>query len=914
MGFLDFKDRMLDYFKGLIEDVTENSFGQNGFFNTVVTMSAFGNDLIQIDNDIMGTDARGHFLLTNAALAGRTSGHQVENAAAVTYYVALQYAERPSGIQINPRTGFPEFLTMVEHIGVRDVPDLVTDHGDGTMTFRVNSVARPFAADVSNSLDQTGRTCLVWKKTPGATATTEALALLSGTIALSGGHNEVTVGSVGVNPFGQAPGSASEEETDYFVFLEGPTVSRQDLSVEPFTAFIGTFAGTGSGSPPGTFDVGSQNTLAPVLLADLGQITATHHGNLKLRTIADGADTDESQLEIQDSGGAPKMTVDEDGDTDIQGTLGVTGVTTLGTANISDLNVTADLSVTNDLDVGNETALGGALVPGQTLKTYGDGTIGDDDADTHVVRGDMKWTDNSVAVKAAIDSASGKVAIGGDTTTAGLKQHGPFVTELDTRVQLGLQMDGGTATEAEGPRVQYGPLNALSTVNMIEHFIASTGVTLGRQVRTCMEADGSAYWITVNAEWDGGSNVWFKDQNGDFAFGIQIKSAVGTQGAINVYIQDPTDDVAWGLTGWTSNILNYNLNNPSLRGEVTTESDVTTGPSATMTSGGPLVVTGDSTFNGANNDFTNGFDAQASSTVSAGTFSVGSSALSVPASGGDVDIGNVGTEDLIAHNNATVKSQLVLGEDIQSLPIATRATTPRIDLGLFGVSAVFNLLEKWGNTGSPASTGRIYVTNAGTRVYTRNAEFNQATSLFTKDVNGTLASSIALNSNVLRVQVRESGNDAPWSVSGWDKEHVLDPLNDIASIGDSSLFSNSVPVAASAQSHRLHSSNMVKAWARLDIDTGMLQGTNNIRSGFNMTSAASNGVFIDLTLASPPTDEFSTVCVATNNLDSSIINAQLLSAGPPHIRVGSFVAGTGAAVNLSSGNHDISVIVMGIQP
>ncbi len=501
LGFLDFRDRWLNYFKKLLEDITENAFAQNGFFSpsaTAVTFQAFGPDRIQINDDILGTDAQGHFILTNEFLAGRAptgSGIPVENTLGVTYSVALSYAEKPSGVQINPRTGFPEFLRVDEHIGVRDEPDLVVDNGDGTMTFRVNTIARPFPDDVTNATSQSGRTVLVWKKIPGKTAGTEPAAILKGSVSVISGNNEITVGTTGINPFGQTIGQASTNPSDYFVLLEGPTVSRHDLSSEPFTLFVGSFVGAGAGNAPTGFDISSQNTLGSAA-GDIGQITAPHHGKLKIRTRADSSDADESQIEVQDAASVPRFTIDESGDTNIDGTLNVNGAATLADLVIDDLTVNAD-----------------ADIKGQT--------------------------------------------------------------------HLGSNFDGGVATEGEKPRFVMGPLNSLSGVNVVSHIIGALGAVLDRQVRTAVDSNGSAYWITINAKWDGAASVWRKDQDNETGVGIRVENTLGTSPRIQVFLQEGPDNTGWALTAWSQSLLDWGLNSPAgvgllnLLSELTTQSQLT---------------------------------------------------------------------------------------------------------------------------------------------------------------------------------------------------------------------------------------------------------------------------------------------------------------------------------------------------
>lgn len=322
MGFLDFRDRFLDYVKERLAKITEVAYGDDGTVGGSITMSEFGSgiDRFQLDNDIIGSDGAGNFTLADAELAGRDVGFQFENANAVDYHVAYHYTERPRGIQINPRTGDPEFKELEETLGNRIEPDLVTDNGT-TITFRVNSATRLYAADAA--LDQTGRRCLVWKKTPGRTAIIEALAVELLTVTNNGGEMEVTSSGL----FGQTVGSVSTTPSDYYVLLLGASLSIHTLASEPGYHYIGKITGAGSGSAP-SFDLTGQLNIGPII-SDINVISELHHGNRKLRTKADNSDVDETQLEIQgrpDAGFPIVFSVDEDGDMRVEGTSGFGGV------------------------------------------------------------------------------------------------------------------------------------------------------------------------------------------------------------------------------------------------------------------------------------------------------------------------------------------------------------------------------------------------------------------------------------------------------------------------------------------------------------------------------------------------------------------------------------------------------------
>lgn len=314
-GIQDFSDRWFGYQQKQILDANQRAFGQDGFFGGVqTTMSVHSGNLVQIDNDVNGTDNLGHFLITDAKLAGRDVGLAFQNSTAVLYSVGLHYTERPRGIAINPRTARPDFVGIEETIGERAEPDLVTVTGGGTtLTFEVDSVVDPFSPSVVNNA---GRICAVWKKFPGEKATVESAAVEEVVVTWSGTHNEIVTTSL----LGQVTGSV--DTADYFVLMIGPTIVRasvKDLSTEDGYLFVAEMLG---GTPPSAFDYSKQNDLGFGFAVSMDAITRVDtHGELKLQVQADGSDTDESQIRVLNAAGDTTMwTVDEDGDVVAQGT------------------------------------------------------------------------------------------------------------------------------------------------------------------------------------------------------------------------------------------------------------------------------------------------------------------------------------------------------------------------------------------------------------------------------------------------------------------------------------------------------------------------------------------------------------------------------------------------------------------
>lgn len=328
LGVADFRERLIDYVRGLVGDFHDVAFGLDGVFGGVpITMSAggHGNDRFQLDNDLTCSDGDGHFIETDAALAYRDVGLAFENANAVVYSVGLKSEDRPRGVQINPRTTEPEFVALEETIGEKADPTSVVDNGDGTMTFNVNSVADPFTTGV---LTHAGRKCLVWKKTPGPSATTEAAAIEELIVAFAAGNNTITttlVGAGGAGTFGQPAGFASTTPSDYEVLMLGPTVTRQaatDLDLEVGYVFIGEITGNGPAAVPATFNVAQQNDLSSGFAIDINDITrGPVNGRLKVSVSAHPLDSAEPQIDVRNSTAAIAFQVHEEGQTSIGPTV-----------------------------------------------------------------------------------------------------------------------------------------------------------------------------------------------------------------------------------------------------------------------------------------------------------------------------------------------------------------------------------------------------------------------------------------------------------------------------------------------------------------------------------------------------------------------------------------------------------------
>ena len=346
LGFQDFDDRLLRYFKKLIRDTNSTVYGQNGFFDTTVTVSPNGTDKFQLDSDALATDGIGNLLLTDAESSGRDSGISFENQTGENYFIALNSVERPVGIQINPRTGQPEFQQLEEVIGELGEPSSVTDNGT-FLSFNIDSIAKKFTPE-DNDLKQTGRTCLVWKVAPGSLATTEALAIESTTVTYPSVNNVINTTGL----LGQTAGNVTLDPSQYRVLLLGPTVSLKDLTGETGMVFVGKIVGNGPGATPSAGVIGDQNSLSSAAFLDFGDFTTLINSKNRIEVVAKASDSpDTPQVAVKNDIGTTVFSVDEDGDTLVGGDFTYTG-------SLFDIDATTEIELTAPtIDVDGTTTI-----------------------------------------------------------------------------------------------------------------------------------------------------------------------------------------------------------------------------------------------------------------------------------------------------------------------------------------------------------------------------------------------------------------------------------------------------------------------------------------------------------------------------------------------------------------------------
>lgn len=208
-----------DYLDELARESMSRVFPASGLFTYPVTITPnYGSDIFSLTPDpLEGCDNAGHvFEMSGSDLTNIPYADTIGN----NYWIALKYIEVVSGIYTNPRTGVPEYDLMEEAIGERNAPDSVTDNGDGTITFDVNSITSTLGSVAGE--DYTGRTVKVWLVNP--MSLDESIAIEDCLITHSAPSNQITT----VGNFGQS--TVSTDVNDYVVALIGPSVRNEGVA------------------------------------------------------------------------------------------------------------------------------------------------------------------------------------------------------------------------------------------------------------------------------------------------------------------------------------------------------------------------------------------------------------------------------------------------------------------------------------------------------------------------------------------------------------------------------------------------------------------------------------------------------------------------------------------------------------
>jgi hypothetical protein len=243
LGYKDLNDRLLSYLKNSIRENLKRVWNEDIVLGDQLTLEADGVNAFKITGDSVATDGIGNLLKISDSLANDEISF--ENTNSVNYYVGLKYVEIPNEIDINPRTGLPEYRSWIEEIGESSTPNSVTDNGNGTINMIVDSVTE-------SGVDNSDRQVLVYKEIVDKNATTPSVAMEICTVSWTGTYNIITT----TGNLGQS--TISIITSDYKVVLLGPTVKRYvDLREESGYIFIGIIEG--NGGTPASFDMVDQN-------------------------------------------------------------------------------------------------------------------------------------------------------------------------------------------------------------------------------------------------------------------------------------------------------------------------------------------------------------------------------------------------------------------------------------------------------------------------------------------------------------------------------------------------------------------------------------------------------------------------------------------------------------------------------
>lgn len=241
MGVTSFKEYFFDYIRTAFTDMVAAVFNKDGTFGDLALEISESGSLLSID-DGTGTDGAGHFMEITATEKDVPWPRDGE------YSVGLKYAERPVGIQINPRTGRPEYQNWQEAIGERGEPDEVVDMSGTHLRITVDSLGE-------SAVTMAGRTALVWLATPAPGATTEGIAIEECIVVFDAGTNYIdTVGLLGNT-------TADIDTLHYQVLILGPTIRSDDLEAVAGYWFIGWVDYSGSF----VFDGGDQRLIVKSL-------------------------------------------------------------------------------------------------------------------------------------------------------------------------------------------------------------------------------------------------------------------------------------------------------------------------------------------------------------------------------------------------------------------------------------------------------------------------------------------------------------------------------------------------------------------------------------------------------------------------------------------------------------------------
>ena len=219
---------LVAYMQKQIEDGLERIFPESGLFTYPVTaaVGVAGQFTLSVapPGSIWGIDNAGRVMEMVDDAFARVTAVPYEDDGVNWYWIGLKYCQVPSGIEINPRTGIPEYDLLMDENGETGNPSLVTDLAPG-IRLTIPAAMRPY----------TGRGARVWLVDPESS--NAGVAIQGLTIAFGGGAYYVDVPA---DQLGQT--TVSLTITDYMIQIPGPTVyETAPAAANPFTDDYITF-------------------------------------------------------------------------------------------------------------------------------------------------------------------------------------------------------------------------------------------------------------------------------------------------------------------------------------------------------------------------------------------------------------------------------------------------------------------------------------------------------------------------------------------------------------------------------------------------------------------------------------------------------------------------------------------------
>lgn len=289
---------VFDYLKSVAEAAVAAQYRLSGVYDAATPITSLSVNDVSAAAAFEATDGAGKKFIFGVD-DSRLAAVPHENTGAVVYNMGIRSIEIVDELDINPRTGQPEYRSRKETIGTLGIPDAVVDNG-ADVTLTVDAVTE-------SGVTHAGRTVRVYLVTPKAITWADAYEDV--VVAWTGGANKITTTGL----LGQTMGSVSTTAADYVVVEIGPVIVRtatEDLTSASGVCFLADWTGTGGGtvSPSTT----NQRALTGSL-SDLADITRTVNSDLKVSVRAVVADSGDDQIRVEDSGGSRVFGVDETG-------------------------------------------------------------------------------------------------------------------------------------------------------------------------------------------------------------------------------------------------------------------------------------------------------------------------------------------------------------------------------------------------------------------------------------------------------------------------------------------------------------------------------------------------------------------------------------------------------------------------